>query len=82
MGTRETYQHTLLRACMIAGDETKLARRMNLPVEKLVHWLVGERAVPTEVFLRASDIIIHGNQEHLADADLFLAEVRKRNKLW
>lgn len=58
MGTRDVYQRTLVRACMVAGDEAALAKELGVPVERLVGWLLGDSALPIDVFLRAVDIVL------------------------
>lgn len=58
MGIATTYQKTLGMACSIAGDETELARWLNVPEGAVVDWLQGKSPVPPEVFLRAVDIVL------------------------
>ena len=50
MGMRDTYQRTLVRACLVVGDETALAQRLGVPLPSLVDWLLGDRPVPADVF--------------------------------
>jgi DNA-binding transcriptional regulator YdaS (Cro superfamily) len=55
VGTRDTYQKTLLRACVLAGDETSLARQLGVPASTVIDWLLGDKPVPVETFLVAVD---------------------------
>ena len=82
MGTRENYQSALIGACMMLGDESKLAMRLQQPVTRVVDWMLGYRPIPTSVFLAAVDIVIEENQLRIADARVFLDEVRRRNSLF
>ncbi|MBV9190277.1 MAG: hypothetical protein JOZ85_07325 [Betaproteobacteria bacterium] len=77
---RETHHRTLMRACLIAGDEVTLASRLHVPLPSLVDWLLGEVPVPVEVFLRAVDIVIAANKETMADSKALLEQIRKRHR--
>jgi DNA-binding transcriptional regulator YdaS (Cro superfamily) len=79
MGIRDTYHLALVRACMVAGDETELARRLGVPVELLVMWLLGDKPVPPEIFLRAVDLVIDSHTEHVEAVRVFLENVRRRH---
>jgi DNA-binding transcriptional regulator YdaS (Cro superfamily) len=80
MGTRDTYQRTLTRACLVAGDETALARELGVPVTFVVDWLLGEREVPAEVFLRAVDIVLAANRKQVEDNRAFLERIKHRHR--
>ena len=80
MGTRQTYSKTLMRACIVAGDETALARQLRVPEAAVVGWLLGETRVPDEIFLRAVDLLISRNEQQIKDVDSFVAQVRKRHQ--
>lgn len=58
MGTRDTYQKVLVQACLAAGDEETLAKKLDVPLSNLVDWLLGHRKLPTDVFLRAVEIVL------------------------
>jgi hypothetical protein len=79
MGTRENYQRTLLAACYVLGDENALAARLHCPLRSVLDWLLGEVPVPTDVFLRAVDIVTASNGRFIEDTTVFLEQVRKRN---
>jgi hypothetical protein len=81
MGTRDTYHRTLLTACNIMGDEAALAQALQLPVEEVVNYLVGDVPVPVQVFAEAINIVIRENNWYIADAGLLLEQIRTRNKL-
>jgi|KBSMisStandDraft_5_1062788.scaffolds.fasta_scaffold1844996_2 DNA-binding transcriptional regulator YdaS (Cro superfamily) len=80
MGTRQTYSRTLMRACIVAGDEAALARQLRVPEAAVVGWLLGETRVPDEIFLRAVDFLIARNEQRTKDVDSFVAQVRKRHQ--
>ena len=78
MGMRDTYQRTLMRACLVLGDEAALARRLGVPVPAVVDWLLGEKPVPTQVFLEVADIVLGAHKQQVRDNQAFLEEVRRR----
>jgi hypothetical protein len=78
MGTRDTYHKTLIRACIVAGDETELATQLGVPVAAVVDWLLGDRPVPVAIFLRAVDLVVASNKEHIEAVRDFLDKVRRR----
>jgi DNA-binding transcriptional regulator YdaS (Cro superfamily) len=80
MGMRDTYQKTLVRACLVVGDETALAGRLGVPLPSLVDWLLGERPVPADVFLGATDIVLEANRQQVQENRAFLEEVRRRHR--
>jgi hypothetical protein len=80
MGTRDTYHETLVRACIAAGDETQLAKQLNVPLPALVDWLLGDKPVPPEIFLRSVDIVITANKEQVQAVRDFLDRVRRRHR--
>lgn len=65
MGTRETYRSTLMRACTLTGDATKLARKLQVPVPVLKKHLLGATPIPTSVFLMAVDLVLAAEQRLL-----------------
>jgi DNA-binding CsgD family transcriptional regulator len=58
MGTRDIYRRVLVQACLAAGDEATLAKKLDVPLSSLVDWLLGHGKLPTDVFLRAVDIVL------------------------
>ena len=96
MGTRDTYQRTLLAACYILGDETTLASYLQVPPQQVLSWLTSSYStIPTEIFLRCVDLawgeLSEERRERLErikqldvfmrESRLFLKEIRRRNKL-
>jgi len=81
VGTRETYERTLVEACLIAGDEEALANRMNIPVQQIVDWLLGA-PVPDKVFLRFVDLVLDERiairRQHVIDVRKFLEDMKAR----
>ena len=80
MGSRDTYQRTLVRACLVVGDETALARRLGVPLPSLVDWLLGDSPVPADVFLAATDLVLDSHKQQVQDNRAFLDEVRRRHR--
>jgi hypothetical protein len=80
MGTRDTYQKTLAKACIIAGDETVLAVKLGVPVADVVDWLLGDRPVPTDYFLKAVDIVLTETRQQVSETRVFLEQVRSRRR--
>ena len=80
MSMRETYQRTLTRALLIAGDEVALASRLQVPVHSLINWLLGDAPVPAPVFLRAVDVLGEANRPLVANDEEILAALRKRHR--
>ena len=48
---------TLRRALATVGSEERLAAELQVSVVDLSSWLSGERMAPSEVFIRALDIV-------------------------
>jgi DNA-binding transcriptional regulator YdaS (Cro superfamily) len=53
----DVYLRTLQRAVQIAGGEQALALRIKVTPSHLALWLRGLEQPPTEVFLRAVDLV-------------------------
>lgn len=81
MGTRDVYGRVLVQACFVAGDESALARRLGVPEETLVSWLVGETKVPNAAFLRAVEIVLERSRKPVQRNRPFLERVRAEGKL-
>lgn len=65
------YTRVLHRACQIVGGVESLATRLRVPTPTLYRWLDGESDPPTQIFLRAVDIVLpawSGDDELLAKA--------------
>jgi len=48
---------TLRRALATIGSEERLAAELNVSLVDLASWLAGERIAPSEVFIKALDIV-------------------------
>jgi DNA-binding transcriptional regulator YiaG len=59
------YTDTLLRAASNLGSSQALASRLGVTHEQLRKWMRGEEVPPTEIFLRAVDLI----EKHYKPAD-------------
>ena len=80
MGTRDTYQKTLMKACIVSGDETALANKLGVPVGTVVSWLLGDAPMPTEMFLRAVDIVLASTKQHVADTHALLDRIKQHRE--
>jgi hypothetical protein len=80
VGTRDTYQRTLLKACIITGDETLLAEKLAVPVAFVIDWLLGNTSMPPEIFLRAVDIVLGCSQQQVQDTNALLERIRSRQR--
>src|SRR5438477_10655099 len=65
-------------ACAIAGDETKLAQELRVPVSRLVGWLLGDMEVPTDTFLKALDIVLANTKVKITETRAMLEEIKRR----
>lgn len=70
MESRAIHHRTLLRACTLVGDETVLARHLDVPVALVVQWLIGATPVPVDKFLTAVDIVLAHKLGHLQPKEL------------
>jgi len=80
VGTRDTYQKVLLKACIVAGDETALAKQLGVPVGAVVGWLLGDAHVPSDMFLRAVDLVLIASRQQVEETRDFLEKVRRRHR--
>ena len=53
----DVYARALRRAAEIVGGVEQLAIRLNVPAEDVYMWIQRLKDVPTEIFLRAVDIL-------------------------
>lgn len=79
MDATETHHRTLVRACVIVGGETVLARHLDVPVSLVTEWLIGSAAVPVDKFLSAVDIVLAHNLGYLHPREI---DPRKYEHLW
>ena len=80
MGTRDTCQRTLLQACVAAGGEEELARRLGVPVATVVDWLLSDRIVPVEMFLKAVDIVLADSRAQVRATRELLEQIKARHR--
>ena len=57
MATENAQTRTLRRALEIAGSAERLAELLACDAAKLPHWLSGEQQTPSDVYLRALDVV-------------------------
>ena len=77
-----TYHRTLVRACIVLGDETKLAQKLGVPVGHIYEFLLAERPIPIRVFLKAVDVVLSHNEQVVRDSKAFLDEMNRRREDW
>lgn len=58
MAHSETYRNTLTYALAIAGNERLLAERLGVKVQQVLNWTMGIEQVPTNIFLKAVDVVL------------------------
>jgi hypothetical protein len=51
------YARTLLRAAELVGGEQQLAVQLKVTPSHLALWLAGTEVPPTDIFLKAVDVI-------------------------
>jgi hypothetical protein len=74
---RETYRNTVTYALSIAGgSERRLAERLGVRVGDLVNYLAGVEEVPTEIFLKAVDVVLAATAEDIRQARSVLDKLR------
>jgi hypothetical protein len=61
MALETAHTRTLQRALKIAGSTESLARALNVPPAELAAWMRGLRPLPTDVYLRALDMVASGS---------------------
>lgn len=52
------YSRTMQKAAQLAGGEKKLARYLRVPMADLLKWMAGQDTPPTQVFLKAVDLVL------------------------
>ena len=80
MGVWATRQRTVLRACAICGDEVKLARRLGVPVSRVVDWILGDVNVTAGEFLALVDLVLEDNRKLIELNQDFIRQVRGRHR--
>ena len=77
MDQRTRYSHTLWQAAATLGGQTRLARFLGVPDDKLTLWLSGEELAPLDVFLNSLDLIADGPYAP-SDRPIRVAVIRER----
>jgi DNA-binding transcriptional regulator YiaG len=60
MGKDTAQTRTLRRAVEVVGSPKQLADTLGVSLESLAAWLAGEQALPSEIYLRALDVVSQG----------------------
>ena len=60
MGKDTAHTRTLRRAVEVAGSPERLAEALDVSPESLSAWLLGDQALPNDVYLRALDVVSQG----------------------
>ena len=58
MVERSIYARTFVRAAEIVGGPYALATAIRVPMQTLESWFLGEAIPPTDLFLRAVEIVV------------------------
>jgi DNA-binding CsgD family transcriptional regulator len=69
-----------VQACLAAGDEAALAKRLDVPLDTLIDWLLGKAKLPTHVFLRAIDMVLASSKERVRENRAFLERIQAARK--
>ena len=65
MSDNDVYRNTLTYALSIAGSERKLAERLGVKIPEVLNWTMGIQHVPTEIFLKAVDVVLAATAEEI-----------------
>ena len=60
MGKDTAQTRTLRRAVEVVGSPKALADTLGVSLESLAAWLAGDEALPSEIYLRALDVVSQG----------------------
>jgi hypothetical protein len=52
------YSRAVRKAAEMAGGRDALARTLQVPVDEIGKWILGEKKPPRELFLRVVDLLI------------------------
>jgi DNA-binding NarL/FixJ family response regulator len=67
-----------VQACLAAGGEAALAKKLGVPLDALLDWLLGSAKLPAEVFLRAVDVVLARSKEQARTNRAFLERIQSR----
>ena len=74
---RETYRNTVTYALsIVGGSERMLAEKLGVRLGDLINYLTGVEEVPTEVFLRAVDVVLAATAEDIRHARTILEKLK------
>lgn len=77
MSHRETYRNTVTYALsIVGGSERMLAEKLGVRVGDLVNFLAGVEEVPTDIFLKAVDVVLQATAEDIREARTILDKLR------
>lgn len=80
MSNSEIYRNTLTYALAIAGSERRLAERLGVKVPQVLNWTMGIEHVPTEIFLRAVDVVLTATAEEIRQSRETLNQLKSIKK--
>jgi len=66
MGKDTAHTRTLRRAVEVVGSPEELAETLGVSPESLAVWLVGDQALPNDVYMRALDVVSQGPHHRLS----------------
>lgn len=77
MSHRETYRNTVTYALsIVGGSERMLAEKLGVRIGELVNFLAGVEEVPTDVFLKAVDVVLGATADDIRQARTILDKLR------
>jgi hypothetical protein len=65
----KVYSRTFQKAAELCGGQKKLARQLRVPLADLERWIAGGETPPTNVFLRAIDLVLDETPSPAAGSD-------------
>jgi hypothetical protein len=65
----KVYSRTFQKAAELCGGPRKLARQLRVPLAELEKWIAGGETPPTNVFLRAIDLVLDETPSPAAGSD-------------
>lgn len=77
MSDNEIYRSTLTYALSIAGSERKLAERLGVKIPEVLNWTMGIQHVPTDIFLKAVDVVLAATADEIRHSREVLIQLKK-----
>jgi hypothetical protein len=65
----KVYSRTFQKAAELCGGQKRLARQLRVPLADLEKWIGGGETPPTNVFLRAIDLVLDETPSPAASSD-------------